>query len=216
MTKTVPSTSPEQREYVENSAQPLPALALWIVEDLSIHGELLATLRMRLCPIVCSRNPRVNASRENLRPRQYDAKDMTDGKLKTVLWAVLPLAAGVALRLWYVLHAGRIEGDTLIYGSIAKNWLRYGIYGFTFGQDIPRPTLIRLPGYPLFLAVCFRLFGFDRYIAIMCLQSAIDLCTCLLISALSGRLFGHRAAKAALWLAATLSLHRDLRGSPTH
>ncbi|MBB5338879.1 ArnT family glycosyltransferase [Tunturiibacter gelidoferens] len=125
---------------------------------------------------------------------------MIKGKLRTVLWAALPLAAGLTLRLWYVLHAGRVEGDTLIYGSIAKNWLQYGIYGFTLGQDIPKPTLIRLPGYPLFLAVCFRLFGFDRYVAIMYLQCAIDLGTCLLISALSGKLFGHRSAKAALWL----------------
>lgn len=135
-------------------------------------------------------------------PQQYDAKDMTKERLKTFLWAVLPLAAGLALRLWYVLHAGRIEGDTLIYGSIAKNWLRYGIYGFTFGSDMPRPTLIRLPGYPLFLAACFRLFGFDRYVPIMYLQCAIDLGTCLLIAALSGRLFGRRSATAALWLAA--------------
>jgi hypothetical protein len=127
---------------------------------------------------------------------------MTKGRLKTVLWVVLPLTAGLALRLWYVLHAGRIEGDALIYGGIAKNWLRYGIYGFTLGPGIPKPTLIRLPGYPLFLALCFRIFGFDRYVAIMYLQCAIDLGTCLLLSALSGRLFGCRSAKAALWLAA--------------
>ncbi|WP_433985176.1 hypothetical protein RBB78_14365 [Tunturiibacter empetritectus] len=80
---------------------------------------------------------------------------MTKGRLKTVLWAVLPLAAGLALRLWYVLHAGRIEGDALIYGGIAKNWLRYGIYGFTLGTDLPKPTLIRLPGYPSFSPSAF-------------------------------------------------------------
>jgi 4-amino-4-deoxy-L-arabinose transferase-like glycosyltransferase len=127
---------------------------------------------------------------------------MTKGKLKTVLWALLPLALGLALRLWYVLHAGRIEGDTLIYGSIAKNWLKLGIYGFTLGSAIPRPTLIRLPGYPLFLALCFLLFGFERYVAVIYVQCAIDLCTCLLISALAGRLFGRRPDKAALWLSA--------------
>jgi len=127
---------------------------------------------------------------------------MTKGKLKTVLWAVLPLALGLALRLWYVLHAGRIEGDTLIYGSIAKNWLKLGIYGFTLGADIPKPTLIRLPGYPLFLTFCFRIFGFDRYVPILYVQCLIDLCTCLLISALAGRLFGRRPAQTALWLSA--------------
>ena len=40
----------------------------------------------------------------------------------------------------------------------------------------PSPTLIRLPGYPLFLALCFRLFGMENYIAVMLVQlMAIDL-----------------------------------------
>jgi 4-amino-4-deoxy-L-arabinose transferase-like glycosyltransferase len=134
--------------------------------------------------------------------QQYDAKDMTKGKLRTALWVALPLAAGLLLRLWYVAHAGRIEGDTLIYGGIARNWLKFDVYGFSVGPNGPRPTLIRLPGYPMFLAVCFRIFGFDRYHPIMYLQSAIDLFTCILLSALSGRLFGRRAALAALWLSA--------------
>ncbi|WP_158941981.1 glycosyltransferase family 39 protein [Granulicella sp. S190] len=127
---------------------------------------------------------------------------MNKGKLKTVLWTALPLVAGLALRLWYVMHAGRVEGDSLIYASIAKNWLKAGVYGFSVGPNGPVPTLIRLPGYPIFLAVCFRLLGFSHYTAIMVLQSLIDLCTCLLISALARRFFGQRAALAALWLAA--------------
>jgi 4-amino-4-deoxy-L-arabinose transferase-like glycosyltransferase len=134
--------------------------------------------------------------------QQYDAKDMTKGKLRTALWVALPLATGLLLRLWYVAHAGRIEGDTLIYGGIARNWLKFDVYGFSVGPNGPRPTLIRLPGYPMFLAVCFRIFGFGRYHPIMYLQSAIDLFTCILLSALSGRLFGRRAALAALWLSA--------------
>ena len=64
------------------------------------------------------------------------------------------------------------------------------------------PTLIRLPGYPLFLAVCFRIFGFDHYSAVMGVQCVIDLFTCLVIAGLANRLFGRRAAMAALWLAA--------------
>jgi Dolichyl-phosphate-mannose-protein mannosyltransferase len=127
---------------------------------------------------------------------------MTKGKLRTALWVALPLAAGLLLRLWYVAHAGRIEGDTLIYGGIARNWLKFDVYGFSVGPNGPRPTLIRLPGYPMFLAACFRIFGFDRYHPIMYLQCAIDLFTCILLSALSGRLFGRRAARAALWLSA--------------
>lgn len=114
----------------------------------------------------------------------------------------MPLMLGLALRLWFIAHLARIDGDTLLYGDIAKNWLEHGVYGFTKVGVIPRPTLIRLPGYPLFLAACFRIFGMEHYTAVMVVQSVIDLLTCLVVSALAGRLFGRRAAMVALWLAA--------------
>jgi len=127
---------------------------------------------------------------------------MIAGRLKTGLYAALALAVGLLLRLWFIAHAGRIDGDTLIYGDIARNWMQHGVYGFSVSAKGPVPTLIRLPGYPLFLAVCFGLFGFDHYTAVMYVQCFIDLFTCLLIAALAGRLFGRRAAMAALWLSA--------------
>jgi 4-amino-4-deoxy-L-arabinose transferase-like glycosyltransferase len=114
----------------------------------------------------------------------------------------LPLGLGLGLRLWFIAHLARIDGDTLLYGDIAKNWLEHGVYGFTQARIAPRPTLIRLPGYPLFLAACFRIFGIEHYTAVMVVQSVIDLFTCLVIGALAGRLFGRRAAMVALWLAA--------------
>ena len=118
------------------------------------------------------------------------------------LCAAAALALGLALRLWFISHVARIAGDTMIYGDIAKNWLEHGVYGFSQSAVGPVPTLIRLPGYPLFLAICFRLFGIEHYTAVMYAQGAIDLLTCLLVAALAGRLFGRRAALAALWLAA--------------
>ena len=127
---------------------------------------------------------------------------MISGRLRTGLWAALALAAGLVLRLWFVTHAARIDGDTLIYGNIAKNWLLHGVYGFTQTAKGITPTLIRLPGYPLFLAVCFSLFGLDRYFAVMYAQCVIDLLTCLLVAALARRLFGQRATMVALWLGA--------------
>jgi 4-amino-4-deoxy-L-arabinose transferase-like glycosyltransferase len=133
---------------------------------------------------------------------QYDAKDMTGRQLKTGLHAALALAAGLALRLWFVAHVARVTGDTLLYGNIARNWMQHGIYSFTQPPAVPVPTLIRLPGYPLFLMICFRTFGVDHYTAVMYVQCMIDLLTCLLISGLAGRLFGRRAAMAALWLSA--------------
>ena len=126
---------------------------------------------------------------------------MTARKPKTVLYLALALTAGVLLRIWFITHAARVDGDTLLYGNIARNWMQHGVYSFTQPPAAPKPTLIRLPGYPLFLAVCFRIFGFDHYSAVMGVQCVIDLFTCLVIAGLANRLFGRRAAMAALWLA---------------
>ncbi len=126
--------------------------------------------------------------------------------LRLWLWLVLALVVGLLLRLWFVLHAARVAGDALIYGDIAKNLLQHGVYGFTRMVNgvaaAPRPTLIRLPGYPLFLLICFKLFGIDRYIAVMLVQVVLDLGTCVVIAGLARNLFGTRAGLAALWLAA--------------
>ena len=84
-------------------------------------------------------------------------------QLKTRLYAALALAAGLALRLWFITHVARIDGDTLLYGSIARNWMQHGVYGFAQSISGPIPTLIRLPGYPLFLVACFRVFGVEHY-----------------------------------------------------
>jgi hypothetical protein len=72
----------------------------------------------------------------------------------------LALAAGLALRLWMLGQFFEVNGDTLVYGGLAKNLLLHGRYALT-GWRRDAPTLIRLPGYPLFLALCFRLFGME-------------------------------------------------------
>ena len=68
------------------------------------------------------------------------------------------------------------------------------------------PTLIRLPGYPLFLAACFRLFGMENYFAAACVQIALDLLGCLLLADFVRRIApagtSRGAALATLWLAA--------------
>ena len=112
------------------------------------------------------------------------------------------LSLGLLLRLWFISHAARVDGDTLIYGDIARNWLQRGIYGFGLNGGVPHPTLIRLPGYPLFLGLCFSIFGWQNYTAVMFVQAVIDLLTCLLLAALAARLFGRRPALIALWGAA--------------
>ena len=113
------------------------------------------------------------------------------------------LGLGLIMRLAFITNAARIAGDTLLYGDIAKNWMQTGVYGFSktdAGAVIP--TLIRLPGYPIFLAACFKVFGPDCYFQVMLLQCLIDLMSCVLIADLARRLFGGRAGMLTLWLAA--------------
>jgi 4-amino-4-deoxy-L-arabinose transferase-like glycosyltransferase len=132
---------------------------------------------------------------------------MKRGQLKFWLAASGALVAAMLLRIWFVTHLAHIAGDSLVYGNIAKTWLLHGVYGFTengatLGSIQFRPTLIRLPGYPIFLAACFRLFGVENYNAVLYMQVAADLLTCCLVAALAGRLFGRRSALVVLWIAA--------------
>jgi hypothetical protein len=118
---------------------------------------------------------------------------------------LLALGLGTWLRLWFLWHFPQVNGDGLVYGDIAKNWLLHGIYGrtdYTAAGAVIHPTLIRLPGYPLFLAACFRIFGVDHYGAVLYLQVAIDLLSALIVSWTTGAVAGERAAMWALYLAA--------------
>jgi hypothetical protein len=118
---------------------------------------------------------------------------------------LLALGLGTWLRLWFLWHFPQVNGDGLVYGDIAKNWLLHGIYGrtdYTAAGAVIHPTLIRLPGYPLFLAACFRIFGVDHYGAVLYLQVAIDLLSALVVSWTTRAVAGERAAMWALYLAA--------------
>jgi hypothetical protein len=110
------------------------------------------------------------------------------------------LAVGLAFRLVFVHFYGQTTGDSLVYGDIAKNLLQHGVYGMSDGDGSIRLTLIRLPGYPLFLAACFKIFGVEHYTAVMLTQCVVDLGTCALAAATAARLFGRRAGLCALWL----------------
>ena len=137
---------------------------------------------------------------------------LSRGSGKWLLGALL-LAAGGALRLWFIHAYPEIEGDPLIYGDIAKNWMLHGVYGLSTPAGI-HPTLIRLPGYPLFLMLCFRIFGMEHYNAVMFLQAAIDLGSCLLIAGFAGRIWCPRAAWWALGLAALCPFTANYTATP--
>jgi hypothetical protein len=119
--------------------------------------------------------------------------------------AIAALAAGAALRFWMLRQFFEISGDSRIYGGLAKNLLRHGQYSISDGSGVLHPTLIRLPGYPLFLAACFQLFGMENYFWVVVVQIVCELTGCAMLAAAAWRLSPQpwrvRAALATLWLA---------------
>lgn len=138
---------------------------------------------------------------------------MFSARSRNYALVALALLAGAALRLWFIHSYPVVEGDSFIYGDIAKNWMLRGVYGLSSGGGI-HPTLIRLPGYPLFLILCFRLFGLEHYNAVMYFETALDLATCLLIAAFARRIWNTRAAWWALWLAALCPFTANYAAAP--
>lgn len=115
-------------------------------------------------------------------------------------WLLLTIAAAVALRMLFVFFWGTATPDSEVYADIAKTWLRSGIYGME-GAAGPVPTLIRLPGYPAFLAAIFAVAGIDHYNAVRFVQAAVDLLTGFVMADLARRVVSRRAGAAAfvLW-----------------
>jgi hypothetical protein len=109
-------------------------------------------------------------------------------RLYAALSVALALAAGLGLRLWMLKQFFDVEGDPLVYGGLAKNLLLSGRYALTAPGGEIYCTLIRLPGYPLFLALCFRLFGMENYVAAAWVQIPLDLAGCLLLADFAGRI----------------------------
>lgn len=126
---------------------------------------------------------------------------------------LLATAAALVLRLYFVFRFPVVQGDTFIYGDIAKNWVHHGMYAVTDGALV-RPTLIRLPGYPAFLVVIFSIFGQEHYHAVMVLQALIDTNTCLVIAALALELFGERPAKISYLLASLCPFTANYAAAP--
>ena len=84
------------------------------------------------------------------------------------------MTGGLDLRLWMMHAFPQQQGDAQIYANFARNLLLHGQFAITDGSGVIHPSLIRLPGYPLFLAACFRMFGIDGFNAVAWLQIALE------------------------------------------
>jgi len=126
--------------------------------------------------------------------------------VREVASALLALAAGICLRLWMLGKFFQVNGDSLIYGGLAKNLLLHGRYALTVASGETYPTLIRLPGYPLFVALVWRVFGVENYAAAAWVQIALELAGCLLLADFAQRIaaepWKRGVAQTTLWLGA--------------
>jgi 4-amino-4-deoxy-L-arabinose transferase-like glycosyltransferase len=120
---------------------------------------------------------------------------------RNLRWFILGTAAGLLLRLIFLIRFPAVVTDSFVYGDIAKNWLQHGIYGLSGPEEISA-TYIRLPGYPAFLACIFAIFGTEHYRTALIVQILVDLGTCLFCADIALRLLGPRCAKVAFLLAA--------------
>lgn len=131
-------------------------------------------------------------------------------------WSVaLALLAGAALRLFFILAYPEFDGDSAVYGTIAKNLLINHAYALDKPYHL---TLIRLPGYPFFLALIFKVFGMGNmevaYDPARPIQMVIDLASCLLIAGFVRDHASPRAAHWALWLAALCPFTANYTADP--
>lgn len=91
-----------------------------------------------------------------------------------IVLIVLPTRLAIAHYL-----ANDTPGDGVIYAQMARNLLEKHVY--SHATEAPYdPSLIRLPGYPLFLAGVYSFFGHQNNHAVRLIQAIIDTLTCVL------------------------------------
>jgi len=124
-------------------------------------------------------------------------------KTRWFIYAFLIVIA-LSFRLFLAIRLPNDEPDDgRVYAQIARNVLEQHVYSIE-SQAPYTPTLIRLPGYPLFVAAVYATFGHGNNTAVRVAQALIDTGTCILIAlvAFVWSQRKHRAALIALALAA--------------
>jgi len=133
--------------------------------------------------------------------------------MKRIFWHLIAAtAAGISLRLLFILKFPASSGDTILYEQMATNWLRHHVYAMEVGGAIQAVDL-RMPGYPAYLALVYWLTGKTGDAAhfwVMLGQAAVDLLSFVFVAWLAGLLLllGNKQARqmpvllSATWLAA--------------
>jgi len=108
-------------------------------------------------------------------------------KKRLAFWAIAVLLVLLTLtsRICIAYGLGNDgPGDGVLYSQLAKNLLEQGVYSLETEAPFS-PTLVRLPGYPLFIAGVYAIFGHDDNTTVRIVQAVIDTGTCVLIAILA-------------------------------
>lgn len=94
---------------------------------------------------------------------------------------LLTLTSRICLAYFYPVDG---PGDGVIYTQIAKNILEQNVYSLEAEAPFT-PTLVRLPGYPLFIAGVYSIFGHDNNTTVRIVQAVFDTLTCVIVALLA-------------------------------
>ena len=127
------------------------------------------------------------------------------GKLRTLAGSLV-VAAAIAFHVTIATSlVDQQPGDTKLYVQIARNVLEQGVFSGEFEPPYT-PTLIRTPGYPLFLAAIYELFGAANETAVRTVQGLIVTLTCLIVALIALHWVDDKGRKAkAAWSAFILA-----------
>src|SRR5258706_540271 len=107
-------------------------------------------------------------------------------KIRKKWWVFLAILIAAATFRIVVAHRWPNDGpdDGRTYAQIARNLLEQHVYSHETEAPYD-PSLIRLPGYPLFLASIYTVFGHTNNGAVRVVQALIDTGTCALVALLA-------------------------------
>jgi 4-amino-4-deoxy-L-arabinose transferase-like glycosyltransferase len=123
-------------------------------------------------------------------------------KARSIIYAVLIVVA-LSFRVFIAIRLANDEPDDgRVYSQIARNVLEQHVYSHD-AQPPYTPSIIRLPGYPLFLVGIYAVFGHGNNTAVRLVQAVLDTITGVLIAwVVFEWTRKHRAAMLAFALAA--------------
>ncbi|MDQ3817533.1 MAG: glycosyltransferase family 39 protein [Acidobacteriota bacterium] len=101
---------------------------------------------------------------------------------KWLIVCVLAVCLTLASRIVIAYFLANDEPDDgRAYALLANNLLEHHVFSLD-DKEPYEPTLIRMPGYPLFLAAIYSVFGHGNNTAVRVVQAFVDTATCVLIA----------------------------------